>query len=167
MLIPIIISAYVASALFGCLIFELAALALPVMVGITTAGWAHQSGAGAISVVLIGIAARLILFGAGHFLFLITRPRWSRAVIIAAFLVPAMACGYLIAFGIVHPLLPSEIWQWAFASMGPVAVGPAPSGGSPLGQRLIKRTAPTSLIHLGRSGADTCPGRPHHRGASR
>lgn len=123
MLIPIIISAFVAAGLFCWLLFELAALALPVMVGVTATGWAYQSGAGAIGVVLAGWAAGLVLFGTGHFLLLITRPLWARTVIIAAFVGPAVACGYLAAFGVVRHLVPSEIWQCAVAGTGAVVVG--------------------------------------------
>lgn len=125
MLILIIIFACVAAGLFCWSLFELAALALPVMVGVTAAGWAYQSGAGAISAVLLGLAAGLGLFGTGHFLFLIARPLWARTVIIAAFVGPAVACGYLAAFGIVRHLMPSQIWQCAFAAVGAGVVGVA------------------------------------------
>lgn len=123
MIIPVIIVVCIAAGLFCWLLFELATLALPVIMGITAASWAYQSGAGAIGAVVLGTAAALLVLGAGHFLILMTRSVWTRTIVVGAFVIPAMLCGYCVTFGIVRYLVPSNIWQAAFAGIGAVSVG--------------------------------------------
>ncbi|MFG1266264.1 hypothetical protein [Xanthobacter sp. YC-JY1] len=123
MIMPVIIVACIAAGLFCWLLFELATLALPVIMGITAASWAYQRDAGAIGAVVLGTAAALLVFGAGHVLILTTRSLWARTIVVGAFVMPAMVCGYCVIFGIVRYLVPSSIWQASFAAIGAVAVG--------------------------------------------
>jgi hypothetical protein len=80
--------------LFCWLIFTLAVYALPFFVGLTAGMAAFHSGAGVIGALLVGIVAGALTLGIGQVAFAVVRPVALRAVIAAAFAVPAAFAGY-------------------------------------------------------------------------
>lgn len=75
--------------LFCWLIFTLAIYALPFFVGLSAGMAAFHSGAGVIGALLVGIVAGALTLGIGQIAFAVVRPLFLRAVIAAAFAVPA------------------------------------------------------------------------------
>lgn len=75
--------------LFCWLIFTLAIYALPFFVGLSAGMAAFHSGAGVIGALIVGIVAGALTLGIGQIAFAVVRPLFLRAVIAAAFAVPA------------------------------------------------------------------------------
>ena len=109
--------------LFCWLIFTLAVYALPFFIGLTAGMAAFHSGAGVIGALLIGIVAGALTLGIGQVAFAVVRPLALRAVIAAAFAVPAAIAGYHAVLGLSQIGVPSLIWREVFAWIGAILVG--------------------------------------------
>src|SRR5579875_2069513 len=109
--------------LFCWLIFTLAVYALPFFVGLTAGMAAFHSGAGVIGALLVGIVAGALTLGIGQVAFAVVRPLALRAVIAAAFAVPAAIAGYHAVLGLSQIGVPSLIWREVFAWIGAILVG--------------------------------------------
>lgn len=108
---------------FCWLLFTLAVFALPFFAGITAGAWAHDTGAGWLGAILVGVVAAGLTLGIGHVLLGIVRPLWARMLIALAFVAPAAIAGYHATHGIVKHTMPSETWQLVLSVIGAIAVG--------------------------------------------
>jgi hypothetical protein len=108
---------------FCWLLFTLAVFALPFFAGITAGAWAHDTGAGWLGAILVGVVAAGLTLGIGQVLLGIVRPLWARMLIALAFVAPAAIAGYHATHGIVKHTMPSEMWQLVFSVIGAIAVG--------------------------------------------
>ena len=109
--------------LFCWLIFTLAVYALPFFVGLTAGMAAFHSGAGVIGALLVGIVAGALTLGIGQVAFAVVRPLALRAVIAAAFAVPAAITGYHAVLGLSQIGVPSLVWREVFAWIGAIIIG--------------------------------------------
>ena len=107
---------------FCWLLFTLALFALPFFAGITAGAWAHDTGAGWLGAILVGVVAAGLTLGIGQVLLGIVRPLWARMLIALAFVAPAAIAGYHATHGIVKHTMPSETWQLVFSVIGAIAV---------------------------------------------
>ena len=138
-------------SIFGCLavgifcwlLFTLAVFALPLLLGLTAASWAHGTGAGWIGAILVGFIAAGAICAIGQFLLIVARPLWLKLLVAFAFVAPAVVAGYAATYGIVKHVLPSQTWQLIFSGAGAIAIGVVafarltvslqPSGRGPMG----------------------------------
>lgn len=111
--------------LFCWLIFTLAIYALPFFVGLSAGMSAFHSGAGVIGALLVGIVAGALTLGIGQIAFAAVRPLVLRAIIAAAFAVPATIAGYHAVSALSQIAVPSLVWREIFASIGAVFIGGA------------------------------------------
>jgi hypothetical protein len=102
--------------LFCWLIFTLAAYALPFFIGLTAGMAAFHSGAGVLGALLIGIVTGAITLAVGRIAFAVVRPSVLRAVIAAAFAIPAAIAGYHAVLGLSQIGVPSLVWREVFAA---------------------------------------------------
>ena len=105
------------------LLFTLAVFALPFFVGISIGLWAYHTGAGWLSVIVVGLLGAALTLGIGQFLLIVVQPLWARMLIALIFVAPAAIAGYHATHGIVKHTMPSEAWQIVFSIVGAVAVG--------------------------------------------
>jgi hypothetical protein len=109
--------------LFCWLIFTLAVYALPFFVAINAGICAFHSGAGVFGTPLIAIAAGGVTLAIAQIAFAITRSLMLRAVIAAAFALPAAFAGYHVSLAMAQIGVPSLVWQQVFACLGAVFIG--------------------------------------------
>ncbi|OBX17685.1 hypothetical protein A9995_14950 [Erythrobacter sp. QSSC1-22B] len=105
------------------LVFTLAVYALPLFIGVTAGIWAHDSGAGIVGGLAIGVLAAGAVAIVGQLVFAFARPLWVRLIVAALFAGPAAVAGYAATHGIAKHLMPSEGRQMAFSIVGAIAVG--------------------------------------------
>jgi hypothetical protein len=109
---------------FSCwLIFALAVYAFPFFVGVGVGLAALHSGAGVMVALLVGIGSAALTLVVGQVGFAITRSGILRAVVAAAFVVPAGIAGYHLVLGISQIGVPSLVWREVFAWLGAVLIG--------------------------------------------
>ena len=109
--------------LFCWLILALAIYATPFFVGLNAGIFAFDSGAGAVGALLIGIFSGALALGLGQVAFALARPIALRAVIGAAFAIPAAIAGYHAVLGLSEIGVPSLLWRELFAWIGSIAIG--------------------------------------------
>jgi hypothetical protein len=108
--------------LFCWLIFTLAVYALPFFIGLTAGMAAFHSGAGVLGALLVGMVTGAITLAIGQIAFAVVRPPVLRAVIAAAFAVPAAIAGYHV-LGLSQIGVPSLIWREVIAWIGALFIG--------------------------------------------
>ncbi len=108
--------------LFCWLIFTLAVYALPCFVGLTAGLAALHCGAGVVGALLVGVVAGALTLAIGQIAFAVVRPLILRAVIAAAFAVPAAIAGYHAVLGLAQIGVPSLIWREVFAWVGAIFI---------------------------------------------
>jgi hypothetical protein len=86
--------------LFCWLIFTLAVYALPFFIGLTAGGAAFHIGAGLLGALLVGIVTGALALAIGQIAFAVAHPPMLRAVIAAAFAIPAAVAGYHAVLGL-------------------------------------------------------------------
>jgi hypothetical protein len=104
------------------LLFTLTVFALPAFIGVSAGIWAHQTGAGLVGAIVIGVAAAGIALGVGQLLLAMLRPVWLKILVALAFVAPAAIAGFHATHGIVKHTMPSEAWQLVFSVVGAIAV---------------------------------------------
>lgn len=109
--------------LFCWLIFTLAVYALPFFAALFAALAAIHGGAGVTVAVSVAILAGVLTLFTGQAAFAFTRSTLLRAVIAAAFAVPAAVAGYHVAHGLSQIGVSSLPWRDAFAWICAIAVG--------------------------------------------
>lgn len=122
MIIFAILGSLAAIGVLCWLLFTLAVFALPAFIGVSAGIWAHQTGAGLVGAIVIGVAAAGIALGVGQLLLAILRPVWLKIHIALAFVAPAAIAGFHATHGIVKHTMPSETWQLVFSVIGAIAV---------------------------------------------
>ena len=109
--------------LFCWLIFTLAVYALPFFVGLTAGMAAFHSGAGVLGALLVGIVTGAVTLAIGQIAFAVVRPPVLRAIIAAAFAIPAAIAGYHAVLGLSQIGVPSLVWREVFAWIGALFIG--------------------------------------------
>ena len=109
--------------LFCWLIFTLAVYALPFFVGLTAGMAAFHGGAGVLGAILVGIVIGALTLGIGQVAFALVKPMALRAVIAAAFAIPAAIAGYHAVLGLSQIGVPSLLWREVFAWIGAILIG--------------------------------------------
>jgi hypothetical protein len=109
--------------LFCWLIVTLAVYALPFFVAVNAGMIAFHSGAGILGAPLVGIAAGAVTLAIGQTAFAMTRPLILRAVIAAAFAIPAAIAGYHVVLVMSRIGMPSPAWREVFACLGALVIG--------------------------------------------
>jgi hypothetical protein len=122
MIIFAILGSLAAIGVLCWLLFTLAVFALPAFIGVSAGIWAHQTGAGLVGAIVIGVAAAGIALGIGQLLLAILRPVWVKILVALAFVAPAAIAGFHATHGIVKHTMPSEAWQLVFSVVGAIAV---------------------------------------------
>ncbi len=109
--------------LLCCLIFTLAVYALPFFVGLTAGMAAFHSGAGVLGALLVSVVTGAVTLAIGQIAFAVVRAPVLRAVIAAAFAIPAAIAGYHAVLGLSQIGVPSLFWREVFASIGALFIG--------------------------------------------
>ncbi|QPF83976.1 hypothetical protein IC762_30755 [Bradyrhizobium genosp. L] len=109
--------------LFCWLIFTLAIYAFPFFVALSAWLAAIHGGAGVAIAFCVAIIAGVLTLFIGQTAFALTRSTLLRAVIAAAFAVPAAVAGYNVVHGLSQIGVPSLPWRDAFVWIGAIAVG--------------------------------------------
>jgi hypothetical protein len=109
--------------LFCWLIFTLAIHALPFFIALSIGLAAVRDGAGITAVVFVAIPAGVFTLVIGQTAFAFARSALLRAMIAAAFAVPAAVAGYRVVHGLSQIEVPSLLWRDAFAWIGAIAIG--------------------------------------------
>lgn len=100
----------------------LAVYALPCFVALSAGLAAVHAGAGIASAALVAILAGAVTVLIGHTVLIWARSTFVRAVIAAAFTVPAAVAGYHLAHGLSQIAMPSSLWQAIFSWTGAFAI---------------------------------------------
>jgi hypothetical protein len=109
--------------LFCWLFFTLAVYALPFFVAVNAGMIAFHSGAGILGAPIVGIATGVATLAIGKTAFAMTRPLILRAVIAAAFAIPAAIAGYHVVLVMSQIGMPSPAWREVFACLGALVIG--------------------------------------------
>lgn len=104
------------------LILTLAVYALPCFVALSAGLAAVHGGAGIASATLVAILAGAVTVLIGQTALIWARSTFVRAVIAAAFTVPAAVAGYHLAHGLSQIAMPSSFWQAIFSWTGAFAI---------------------------------------------
>ena len=105
------------------LLFTLAIVALPLVVGVSASTWAFNTGADWFGAILVGILAAGLTLGVGQILLGVISPMWAKLPIALVFVAPAIVAGYHATHGIAKHMMPSETRQIVFSVIGAIAVG--------------------------------------------
>ena len=112
----------VATLLLCWLCFTLAALALPLFVGVTVAQWAHHGGTGVPAVLLLGLTAGAATLFVGQFSLAFAKSPGARLGVALMFVAPAGVAGYSAAHGLASLCVASPSWQILFGVGGAIGV---------------------------------------------
>ena len=105
------------------LMFTLAVYILPLFVALNAGFWAYHSGAGLLGTPIVATAAGGMTLAIAQIAFAMTQSLILRAIIAAAFTLPATLAGYHLALAMAHFGVPSPVWQQVFACLGAVFIG--------------------------------------------
>lgn len=118
-----IIFALIALGALCWLLFHLAALALPLVAGISAAMLAYESGAGLLGAGAVGFLAGVVTLSAGQFLFATMRSPMLRFLTAMLFAAPAAVVG----FSVVHRIMvagdSTEVWAVILGVIGASVTG--------------------------------------------
>jgi hypothetical protein len=109
--------------LFCWLISTLAIYALPFFIGLTAGMAVLHSGGGVFGATLVGVGAGAVALAIGQVTFAVVQSLILRAIIAAAFAIPAAVAGYHVVFGLAKIGVPSLIWREIFAWIGAFFIG--------------------------------------------
>ncbi|WP_066779598.1 hypothetical protein [Sphingomonas sp. CCH5-D11] len=118
-----IIFALTALAGLCWLLFHLAALALPLVAGISAAMLAYESGAGLLGAGIVGFLVGVVTLSIGQVLFSQARSPVLRALTAAMFAAPAAVAGFSVAHRIMIAGDASDPWAVTFGIVGAVVTG--------------------------------------------
>ncbi len=110
-MIVVIVLGLLLIAMMAILIYRLATYALPAMLGLTVARLADATGAGWVGAGIAGLVFGMLSFCVLVVLFATARKPSVRTTIAAIFVVPAVAAGYVLAYGLTEGAVPSAIWR--------------------------------------------------------
>lgn len=118
-----IIFALTALAALCWLLFHLAALALPLAVGIAAAMLAYDTGAGLVGAGVVGFIVGVVTLSASQFLFSWMRSPALRALTAALFATPAAIVGYSVVHRIAGAGDASGTWAIVIGVIGAAVTG--------------------------------------------
>lgn len=105
------------------LLFHLAALALPLVAGISAAMLAYEAGAGLLGAGVVGFVVGVVTLSAGQFLFATMRSPTLRFLTVMLFAAPAAVVG----FSVVHRIMvagdSTEVWAVLLGVIGATVTG--------------------------------------------
>ena len=105
------------------LAYRLVTFALPFMLALEAARFAHGAGAGWIGAGIVGFFAGVASFGILALLFATLRAPILRLAVALIFAAPAAVAGYALVHGVTRDAVPSEIWRQLFCIAGGIFVG--------------------------------------------
>ena len=145
MIAAIILS--IAGLVLTCwLLFTLAVYALPLAVAVSAGLFAHQTGAGFLGSILVGLVAGVLSLIAGRVVFTSVRSPVVRASVALLFAAPAVLAGYSAVHGLTALSGASNPWQQAISVIGGIIVGCAACSRLAMFQAVeAKADAPRSL----------------------
>lgn len=118
-----IIFALTAMGALCWLLFHLAALALPLVAGISAAMFAYESGAGLLGAGVVGFLVGVVTLSMGQFLFATMRSPALRFLTAMLFAAPAAMVG----FSVVHRIMvagdSTEVWAVILGVIGATVTG--------------------------------------------
>lgn len=118
-----IIFAVTALAALCWLLFHLAALALPVVAGISAAMLAYESGAGLLGAGIVGFLVSVVILSVGQVMFSHARSPVLRAITAALFAAPAAVVGFSVAHRIMLAGDAADPWAVVFGVIGAAVTG--------------------------------------------
>ncbi|WGD51410.1 hypothetical protein QA641_39180 [Bradyrhizobium sp. CB1650] len=139
MLIIALILNMLGIGLFCWLVLTLGVYALPCFVALSVGLAAVHGGTGITSAALVAMLAGAVTLLIGQTAFIWARSSLARAVIAAAFTVPAAIAGYHLAHGLSQIAVPSSLWQHIFNWTGAFAIA------STSWKRITSFAEPTAL----------------------
>lgn len=122
-MIIIIVLAVLLTATMVILAYRLAAYTLPTLLGFGVARLADATGAGWVGAGIAGVLAGMLSFYVFAVLFATARTPTVRAVVALIFVAPAVAAGYMLAYGLTEGAVPSSIWRLALCFAAGAFVG--------------------------------------------
>jgi hypothetical protein len=136
------------------LLYDLAAIALPVFAAFSAGFLAYHHGVGTLDSILIALATGLGTLLVAQFAFRAANSLAIRAVIALTFATPAVAAGYYATLGLEHIFIASGFWSQPLAIVCAAVVGwtstvklagsPGEPGGASLWQTLQSPAATDS-----------------------
>lgn len=108
---------------FCWLLYSLAIYALPFFIGLSVALYAHESGAGALGAMMLGVTAGAVVLALAQRAMALARSSWLRLLLGLAFSVPAAIAGYYATFALAGLTFPTDVWRQVFAFVGAAAIG--------------------------------------------
>ena len=105
------------------LVFTFAVYAVPAFVGLSAAVSAHQTGAGILGAIVVGLLAGAATLVLGQRLIASTRSPALRFLLTALFAAPAGLAGYHAAHGILALSAPAAGWHELLSVTGAILVG--------------------------------------------
>ena len=114
----------IAGLVLACwLLFTLAVYALSFAVAVSAGLFAHQTGAGFLGSILVGLVAGALSLIAGRAVFMSVRSPVVRASVALLFAAPAVLAGYSAVHGLTAFSGASNLWQQALSIIGGIIVG--------------------------------------------
>lgn len=123
LMIVVIVLGLLLIAMMAILVYRLATYALPAMLGLTVARLADATGAGWVGAGIAGLVIGMLSFCVLVALFATARKPSVRATIAAIFVVPAVAAGYVLTYGLTEGAVPSAIWRQALCLVVGALIG--------------------------------------------
>lgn len=105
------------------LVFTFAVYAVPAFVGLSAAMFAHQTGAGTLGAIAVGLFAGAATLVLGQRLIASTRSPALRLLFTALFAAPAGLAGYHAVHGIMAMGSPASVWHEMLSVAGGLLVG--------------------------------------------
>ncbi len=105
------------------LLASLAIYALPFWLGLGAGTFAHQSGAGLIGAIIVGVIVAALTWGIGQGLFESLRSGRSRGLAAFLFAGPAAVAGFLAARGILTHSIDTDPWLLGLSTLFALASG--------------------------------------------
>lgn len=107
-----------------CLVaYALATHALPLMLGLTAARFAYDTGSGLVGAGVVGLIAAAVAVRVFSALFAMLRSPILRLVVALVFAAPAAMAGYALVHGVTHEAISSAVWRQVFCIIGGAFVG--------------------------------------------
>lgn len=107
------------------LMVQMAIFALPLLVDVTVGRFAFDSGAGALSAIVMGGITAAAALGLTQVVLVMTRSTAIRLLIAFAFAAPAAFAGYHVVLGLSRIGGAQGVWQPTIARLGAVIIGGA------------------------------------------
>lgn len=122
-MLAVIILTLALVAVLCVLAYRLATFALPFMLALATARFAHGAEAGWLGAGFVGIISGAASFAILTFLFASVGARFLRLAVAAIFAAPAAVAGYALIHGVTGETVSSPLWRIVFGLAGGACTG--------------------------------------------